>query len=143
MIYGYLSLANGGLTLFLAVFISWFIAQMSKVFFGRPKSFLELVWHTGGGPSSHVAPLITLLVMVFCTEGFSVLFVLAFALTAIVLRDAVGVRFAEGANAQILKDIAPKKLKDAVIVAKGHTPQDIMWGIAIGFAVATIFLIFV
>jgi len=130
-----------GIILFMALFVSWFIAQFSKLFFHKSKNVVDLFWQTGGGPSSHLSPLITLLVMVFFWEGMTPLFVLVFALTAIVLRDAVGVRFAEGVNAQVLKELAPARLKKRVIVANGHTMQDVLWGIAIGFVVATVFLI--
>ncbi len=141
MVFGYISWFNEGFVLFIALFVSWFIAQFSKIFVAKPKSFIELFWHTGGGPSSHLAPLMTLLTMIFFWNGFTSFFVLAFALTAIVLRDAVGVRFAEGVNAQVLKKIVPKKYSKDVIVSRGHTPKDVVWGLTIGFVVATIFLI--
>ncbi len=136
-----LTFLNEGFVLFLVIVVAFIVSQSSKALLNKPKNFFDLFWHTGGGPSSHVAPLVALLTMVFFWEGLTPFFVLVFALTAIVLRDAVGVRFAEGVNAQILKNHVTKKFKEKVIVARGHTPQDVAWGVAIGFAVATIFLI--
>lgn len=130
-----------GPLLFLGIALAFLVTQTSKALIQKPKNFFDLFWHTGGGPSSHVAPLVAMLVMTFGFEGFSPFFVLVFALTAIVLRDAVGVRFAEGMNAQVLKEIVPKKFKKQVIVARGHTPQDVAWGVAIGFAIGTILVI--
>jgi len=132
-----LSFFDYGFILFISMAITWILSQGLKVFTAEKKTFQHIFYVSGTGPSSHVAPLITLATMIFLHDGFSPLFVLSFALLAIVLRDSLGVRFASGKNAEILRDsLKGKKLAKEVIIERGHTVKEIVAAVLIGLIVA-------
>ena len=138
------SFSNYGFVLLLGMVIAWFVTQTSKAFFHYPKSLGELFWETGHGPSSHVAPLVALLAMILFNDGISAMFVLAIALTGIVIRDALGVRYATGKNAQLLKKLLKKDLQKDVVVIPGHAVKEVLlgaiFGLVVGLAFALLFL---
>ena len=90
---------------FLACIFSWFCAQLIKtcikLFSGKVHSVRELFelmfWRTGSMPSSHAALVSTLCTTVGFRSGInSDVFMLSFGLFLITIRDAVGVRRANG-----------------------------------------------
>src|SRR3989338_9339977 len=94
---------------FVAVFISWFLAQSIKVvmYWIVDKKFS--LWHffeAGGMPSSHSASVTALTLAIALTQSFgSPLFTVSLVFALIVMYDATGVRRAAGKQAEILNKI--------------------------------------
>ena len=134
---------------FITVLVAWFIAQSTKVFVGviAEKRF-NFKWFvdTGGMPSSHAATVSSLATAVALEYGVSSpIFAITLAFAWIILMDAQGFRRSVGKQAEILnvmlddiywkKNIKEKELKELL----GHTPVEVLMGVAIGILVAVIF----
>ena len=122
---------------------AWIAAQAIKVLIHL---WLEKRWDwrrwfgMGGMPSSHSAFVFSLMLMTGLREGTaSTAFALAFALAAVVIYDAMGVRAETGRQGAVLNQllrevlvegqpITEKKLKELV----GHTPLEVAGGILVG-----------
>jgi uncharacterized protein len=102
------------------------------------------LFETGGMPSSHSALVTALTVSVFFEEGISVLLIACAVFSAIVIRDAFGVRQATGQNTKMINEIVgllklEKKMKEKKIKEiMGHTPLQAAVGILIGIAASVI-----
>ena len=141
--------------IFLGCIFSWFCAQfiktIIKLFSGKVRSIGELlellIWRTGGMPSSHSA-----LVACLCTSiGFSSginsdVFILSFCFYLITVRDALGVRRANGIQAgvlnkvgQVLKDNGFMEEYKKIKEVQGHTPLEVLVGSLLGFFVGIAF----
>jgi acid phosphatase family membrane protein YuiD len=128
-----------------AAFTTWALAQIIKV----PLEYLlhrewdwGLLLSTGGMPSSHSALVVGACVSIGLVEGFrSPLFAIAGVLAMIVIYDAMGVRRHAGDHARVLNlmieelftghPLAEKELKEVL----GHTPREVIGGIALGIVV--------
>ena len=130
----------------IVTFFGWFTAQVIKVIIGVvvEKRF-NFKWFvgTGGMPSSHSAGVAALTTAVGIQEGVgSAIFVVALMFAVVVIFDAQGVRRSTGKQAEILnkilddiywkKKIQEDRLKELI----GHTPVQVIAGIAVGLAVA-------
>ena len=126
----------------------WFAAQMLKVLTGafreREFSFVELLFGTGGMPSSHTAAVTSLTVACGMSQGLSsAAFAVSCLLTLIVMRDATGVRREAGKQARVLNLIMEdlfkstdqenidRNLKELV----GHTPLQVFVGFIVGLGI--------
>ena len=142
----------GGLIAFV---LGWFFAQSGK-FIGdlvakkRPLSFSEVFdcfTRSGGMPSGHTASFTGLTVFLGLQNGFtSGLFILALAMTIIVVYDAVNVRYAVGEQGKLLNIIAESdhnKKTRKMRVVEGHTIPQVcvgaMLGILLGFICSCLF----
>ncbi len=97
-------------------------------------------------PSSHSAFVFSLMLAIGIHEGVgSTSFALAFALAAVVIYDAMGVRRETGRQGAVLnqiltevmvegKPITEKQLKELV----GHSPLEVLGGLIVGFLVVLI-----
>lgn len=133
----------------------WLVAQVLKVFTGifrlRKFNVIELLFGTGGMPSSHSCAVCSLTVAIALSQGFdSPVFALSLLFSIIVMRDATGVRREAGEQAKVLNRIMQdlfessdqndfdRSLKELI----GHTPLQVAVGAAVGclipFAVAMI-----
>ena len=134
---------------FITVLVAWFIAQSAKVFVGviTEKRF-NFKWFvgTGGMPSSHAATVSSLATAVALEYGVSSpIFAITLAFAWIILMDAQGFRRSVGKQAEILnvmlddiywkKNVKEEELKELL----GHTPVEVLVGVAIGILVAIIF----
>ena len=123
--------------------LAWLAAQSLKVLLTLwlDKRFdWKRIFDMGGMPSAHSAFVFSLMVMIGLREGTdTALFALSFALTAVVIYDAMGVRAETGRQGKILNQIlrevlvegqpiTEKKLKELV----GHTPLEVAAGILVG-----------
>ena len=94
---------------FIAVFISWFLAQSIKVviYWIQDKKFnLFHFFEAGGMPSAHSASVTALTLAIALTQSFgSPLFTVSLVFALIVMYDATGVRRAAGKQAEILNKI--------------------------------------
>lgn len=131
--------------------LSWAVAQFIKVLLTL---WLDkrLDWRRcfgmGGMPSSHTAFVFSLMIALGIQEGVnSGLFALAFALAAIVIYDAMGVRRETGRQGAVLnqiltemlvegKPVTEKQLKELV----GHSPMEVVGGLIVGTAVTLLII---
>ncbi|WP_373533311.1 divergent PAP2 family protein [Vampirovibrio sp.] len=111
--------------------------------FQKPVDFRLLV-HTGGMPSSHSALVASVATSVGLIDGYrSTTFAVAFALAAIVMYDAAGLRRAAGKMAGILNRITedlyihrPDHVPDRLRELLGHTPVEVIAGAVFGVLIA-------
>jgi acid phosphatase family membrane protein YuiD len=139
---------------FLSCVFSWFCAQLIKtlikLFSGKIHSVRELFelmfWRTGSMPSSHSALVSTLCTTIAFRSGLnSDVFLLSLGLFMITIRDAVGVRRANGIQAKELNLIG-RMLKEKGLMdfkpikeVQGHTPAEVAIGCLLGFFIGIAF----
>ena len=141
----------------LACISSWFCAQFIKtvisILYGRIHSLYELVenliWKTGGLPSSHSALVASLSTTVGFRNGISSdIFILWLCFFMVTIRDAVGVRRSNGIQAQKINEIGRLLNKKDIIDYKpirevnGHTPMEVTIGCLLGFFIGLAFSLF-
>jgi len=128
--------------------VAWLIAQVTKVVLDLKKMGkidVRRFVGSGGMPSSHTAFVTALTTVVGIKCGWSSPELgIAFAITAVVMYDATGVRRAAGRQAQVLNKIIEEsqingklahldvKLKELI----GHTPFEVLVGAVIGVSIA-------
>ena len=158
-------LSNAGLPLqallnssvFLACVFSWlctqFIKTVIKLFSGNVHSLSELFellfWRTGSMPSSHSSITSCLCTSIAYHSGIdSDIFILSLVFYLVTIRDAVGVRRANGRQARRLNEIGQilkekglyddfKKLKEV----NGHSPMEAFVGSLLGFFIGIAFCV--
>ena len=131
----------GGLIAFV---LGWFLAQSGKMIGDIIKKkrllgfkeFVNAFTRSGGMPSGHTASFIGLTTFLGLKNGFtSGLFVLAAATAAIVIYDAVNVRYAVGEQGKLLNIMAEldnsKKTKKMKVI-EGHTVPQVCVGAVLG-----------
>ena len=131
--------------------LSWCVAQGIKVLISLwldKKLDWRRCFGMGGMPSSHSAFVFSLMLSVAVRETVaSTHFALAFALAAVVIYDAMGVRRETGKQGEVLnqilsqvlvegKPITEKQLKELV----GHTPLEVIGGVIVGSLVTLFFI---
>ena len=129
--------------------ISWFVAQVLKTIINllvTKQLKLERLVGAGGMPSAHSAFVCSLTVATAKQCGLSSpMFAIAFALAAVVLYDAMGVRRAAGEQAKVLNqlsDLVFRNTKENYFVVKqlkellGHTPLEVLAGAILGISIA-------
>ncbi len=131
--------------------ISWAVAQFIKVLITLwldKKLDWRRCFGMGGMPSSHSAFVFSLMLSVAVKETVaSTHFALAFAMAAVVIYDAMGVRRETGKQGEVLnqivsqvlvegKPITEKQLKELV----GHTPLEVIGGVIVGSLVTLFFI---
>lgn len=128
-----------------AVVVSWFLAQTTKVIICRFREGKWNLWHffeAGGMPSAHAASVTALTLGVGLTLGWhSALFTTCLVFALIVMYDATGVRRAAGRQAEILNRIVDdiystgrvriEKLKELL----GHDPIEVFVGVGLAILV--------
>lgn len=127
--------------LFASIFAVVFSQLLSSFLFALKEgkfSFKDL-YGTGGFPSSHSAFVSCLTVSVYIVQGFSMLFVVCFVFSMIILRDAVGVRNEVGLIAAELNRIKKKQMYNE---SAGHTLVEMIGGVFFGILIAVLFFIF-
>lgn len=131
--------------------LSWCVAQGIKVLISLwldKKLDWRRCFGMGGMPSSHSAFVFSLMLSVAVKETVaSTHFALAFAMAAVVIYDAMGVRRETGKQGEVLnqivsqvlvegKPITEKQLKELV----GHTPLEVIGGVIVGSLVTLFFI---
>lgn len=128
----------------IAIILAWFIAQAIKQVINKKFSWKELLIGTGGMPSSHSSTVSGLATMVYLYEGTSLLFIVTFIFSLVVLRDSFGVRRQSQLNAQAINTelMKGKNHFRKIKVQEGHTGKEVLAGIIIGIVVSiVVFLI--
>lgn len=133
---------------FIAVFLSWFVAQALKVILGgtRQKKFdVRWLFDTGGMPSAHSATVASLATVVGLYYGFSSIpFLIGLILCLITMFDAAGVRRHFGRQAKLLNEIIDEFYEKGAVPEKrlkellGHTPFEVIAGAFLGVFIALI-----
>ncbi len=139
----------------LACVFSWLIAQFIKtsisLIYGRIHSltdlFENLIWKTGGMPSSHSALVTSLCVTIGFRNGIgSDIFIFSLVFFFVVIRDAFGVRRSTGIQAKKINELGSELSRKNIIssykVLKevlGHTPTEVICGCVLGFFVGLAF----
>ena len=130
--------------------LSWTIAQLIKVMISLALDKKNFDWKRifgmGGMPSSHTAFVFSLALMTGIREGFSTTyFALAFALAAVVIYDAMGVRRETGRQGAVLNEILSQVLVEGKPITEqqlkelvGHSPLEVAAGILLGAIVTLI-----
>ncbi|MBI9103458.1 MAG: divergent PAP2 family protein [Spirochaetales bacterium] len=139
---------------FMSALFSWAIAQLIKVIIniirgkseGMGASVILFLWKTGGMPSSHSSAIVGATTAIGFVNGVeSSIFVLAFVMTIVVIRDALGVRRSTGVQAKAINYIGFKLNKSlnfnitSVKEVNGHTFPEVAVGIILGFFIAVAF----
>lgn len=125
--------------------IAWAAAQLIKIILdliASGKVDWELLFASGGMPSSHSSFVCSMAVAVGLETGFnSVAFAISFVLAVVVMYDAAGVRRAAGSHAAIINKLMDnlnikidEKLKELI----GHTPIQVGAGAILGIVIALI-----
>lgn len=117
-----------------------------NLIFHKPVDFRILV-HTGGMPSSHSALVASVATSIGLIDGYqSTTFAVAFALAAIVMYDAAGLRRAAGKMAGVLNRITediyinrPDHVPDRLRELLGHTPVEVIAGALFGILIAYVY----
>ncbi len=142
--------ANGPLKC--AVF-SWTAAQFLKVlitFWLDKKLDWRRCFGMGGMPSSHTAFVISLMMAIAFQDGVgSSVFAVSFALAAIVIYDAMGVRRETGRQSAVLNQIVTEMLVEGKPITEqqlkelvGHSPIEVLGGLIVGVTVTLLLMAF-
>ena len=133
---------------YLAVILSWVLAQTTKVIRGVIKEKrLDFRWflNTGGMPSSHSAAVSSLTTVVGLYYGFGTIpFGITLVYSLIIMFDAAGVRRNVGRQAIILNKIVDEMSKGKQVEEKrlkellGHTPTEVFMGAFLGIILSFI-----
>ncbi len=119
-----------------AVFLAWLISFLVKlaINYGKRGFSKQLLYATGGMPSSHVAFSTALALSIGLSEGFnSILFIITAAFTVIIVHDAINIRAkVDKKLGEIGKRIRVKFADNDNI---GHTLQEVIAGIIIGLII--------
>lgn len=146
---------NPGRLLLVSSLSSMFIAQLWKViaYWLKHRSWnWNILLRTGGMPSSHSALMSALTVSLWLLYGWkSPWFAVAFVSSVVVMYDAIGVRRQAGEQAMILDDLIHQIQEAGISVSdtvsttlrhwkrQGHTPKEVVGGVALGSVIATLF----
>ena len=139
----------------LACVFSWLLAQFIKtsisLIYGRIHSltdlFENLIWKTGGMPSSHSDLVTSLCVTIGFRNGInSDIFIFSLVFFFVVIRDAFGVRRSTGIQAKKINEIGSELNRKNILSSYkgikevlGHTPTEVICGCVLGFFVGLAF----
>ncbi|KUO78138.1 MAG: hypothetical protein APF81_05475 [Desulfosporosinus sp. BRH_c37] len=132
-------------TILVSAVTAWAIAQILKVSVSvilLRKLDFQLIFSSGGFPSSHSATVSTLALGIGKYYGWdSPIFAVSAVFGMIVLYDATGVRRAAGKQAEVLNQLIERlypilnfdqdQLKELI----GHTPLEVFGGVIVGIIV--------
>lgn len=142
---------------FISIICSWLVAQFIKTIIRLCKKeihsisefFESMFWSTGGMPSSHTAVVVAVCTTIGFKSGIdSDVFILAFCLMMITVRDALGVRRAAGIQAMKINEIGRYLSgKDDIEISsvkeiQGHKPLEVIGGGILGLAIGILLSIF-
>lgn len=132
----------------LTAIVSWALAQLIKIGIELIRTHRinwQLVFATGGMPSSHSSLVVALATATGLRQGFeSPLFAIATVLAFVVLYDAQGIRRQAGNQARIINRMLQNVENAGIKVDKnlkellGHTPIQVVGGTILGIIVALI-----
>ncbi|MDP9212000.1 MAG: divergent PAP2 family protein [bacterium] len=117
----------------------WFTAEIVKYSIGRLHDRDRKFMDSGGMPSVHTAVIVGATTSIVLTEGIdSSLFGLGVVVSAIVMHDAVRVRWAVGEQAVRINQLSQGRKLARLPVFRGHRIREVAAGAAYGTVLATI-----
>lgn len=119
----------------ITVILSYLLAQFFKIFTHKNLSLKNFLFGTGGMPSAHTSAVVSLPIILFLTQGITPLLAVSIIFSILVIRDAIGVRYAVGENAKILKKKFPN---EKIIISEGHTLKQVLFGAMLGVIIAVV-----
>jgi len=129
--------------------IAWIVAQGIKYIIstirGHKLSNLRQLYLSGSMPSAHSATVVAVLIVIGVFEGVgSAIFGLAVLFASVVMYDAVMVRRSSGEQGASLTALIKEQKSKVQLprVAKGHTPLEVLGGIAVGVLVGVSVVLF-
>lgn len=132
----------------LTAIVSWALAQLIKIGIELIRTHRinwQLIFATGGMPSSHSSLVVALATATGLRQGFdSPIFAVATVLAFVVLYDAQGIRRQAGNQARIINRMLQNVENAGIKVDKnlkellGHTPIQVVGGAVLGIIVALI-----
>ncbi|MHB8193549.1 MAG: divergent PAP2 family protein [Bellilinea sp.] len=135
-----------------AALLGWFFGQFLKVPFEYlvKRRWNWALWFSSGGmPSSHSSLMVSTTLAIGLYHGFGTpLFALAFAISMVVIYDATGVRRQAGFHAQKINILVDELFhgrpipQERLIEVLGHTPRQVLGGIALGVVIALSLYVF-
>lgn len=121
-------------------FVVWLVAQGSKYALSRAAGQQTRFSATGGMPSAHSAVVASMVVLIGLEEGVrTTVFGLAVIVAAIVIHDAIRLRWAVGQQAIRINQLVHKSggvKEDYVAVWLGHRIREVTAGLALGSGLA-------
>lgn len=141
---------NLGGWLMLAFVMGWVLAQMGKIVAllmryrgdGGMKVIMQTALKSGGMPSGHTAGCVAGSVFLGMSVGWmSVPFAMCICMTAIIIYDAMNVRYAVGEQGKVLNRIEKEQGRKALNVVEGHTLPQVIGGAVIGVGVGLLIYI--
>ena len=126
---------------------AWCIAQVLKIFTNLIQTHrvdLNMLFASGGMPSSHSATVCALTTACAVKYGFaSPALAISLVFSAIVMRDAAGVRWETGEQAKLINKMMrelfsgdPEEIDTGLKELVGHTPFQVAIGALLGIAIA-------
>ena len=141
----------GGVVAFL---IGWLCAQTGKLIgdiiklrrLPTAQEAVDCYFRSGGMPSGHTTSFVAVATFLGMQYGFmSGVFVLAVAMTIIIVYDSVNVRHAVGEQGKILNEVVKKtnskitkKEMRQLRVVEGHTVPQVIAGFALGITIGVV-----
>lgn len=140
-----------GNSILICAMVSWLVAQVIKFLIDwkiNHRIRLSRLFGNGGMPSAHTAFVVSLAMMIAFREGLgSTSFAIAFALAAVVINDAVGVRYQTGEQSKLINQILHQMLVEGKPLSDenlkelmGHTPTEAFFGAIIGLIIPVFFI---
>ena len=120
--------------------LAWFVAGTVKfiVNYIRFRSEAANLIGNGGFPSNHTTVISSVVFLIGFTEGMATpIFGLGVAVFMITIIDAMGIRRAVGKHAAMINQyVVPETSATLLRERQGHTPVEVMGGLALGFLMA-------
>lgn len=121
-------------------FVAWLGTQGTKYLLSRGGEQAIRFDQTGGMPSAHSAVVASMVTVIGLREGMlSSVFGLAIIIAAIVIHDAVRLRWAVGQQAERINELVLRlKLgkEEQVVVWHGHRIREVVVGLVLGALIA-------
>lgn len=128
--------------------VGWIVAQLLKYLFELHKDGFQLkdLYTSGGFPSSHASSTVSLATYIGFVEGWGTsIFALSALMAAVVMYDSLGVRRTVQEHTKILQELSQKEKVDFKIkntrTGRGHTPKEVLGGLAVGLVVGAVIAI--
>ena len=124
-----------------AILISHSVKEAIHVAKNRTFSWYTFFLETGGMPSSHSAAVSALTTSIFALQGASALFWASLVFSAVIVRDAFGVRKSVSDQAELVNTLLSRAdIERKVDIILGHTPLQAIIGVLVGISSASLII---
>lgn len=126
----------------LTLIITWFFTQLIKIiiyYIKEKRLSFNILFESGGMPSSHSACVTALTTSIYFLEGLSNLFYVTLSFAILVMYDARGVRLESSKHAAALNKINKNKILNEMV---GHTLIQVIIGAIFGIIMSILIFTF-